>query len=830
MSTWFTLMRDACRGLRARPWATAVAVGGLMLAQAACVLVALLAVALSDPDPAIPAPERVVLLDFKGNLPGEQNFWFSASPLVFAEMLKERKVPLELISRASGGGLDIKIDGRLQASYLLLADPDLVPLLQLPSLQGDLRASLARHDGIAINIDLLRKLWGELPPEQALGRRIEAGGKTYTVSAVMPNIDARNPLANPGALASVGEAMAMVGYDSQANTRTPAQREALFVINGRVFARLAPGATAAQVGGWMRAAFMANPQYAKLPAEWKANGREAAFFRGLPLTELPFEARGVELRWQLLGAVGLACLVLLLLAAFNTMNLHTASLLQRQRETALRRSLGADGPRLLQLWGLEVLLPLLLAAAGALLLAWWLAPALAQWMGLSAQHPVADPLPGRVLLGLGLSVLLLWPLTLALPAWAALQRAPAPALQGRTASEGPWGRRLRQGLLTLQLCGSMALLGLAGVLALQQQHLLHLDRGFDTHNRLWLGIVMNPDEVPQMAPLIAALRSHPAIQHWAFSGMRPARDTEGEIDLHVSASQHKQVLRVSTVSSGFFETYGMTVLAGDPKLGSSTALSSAANAAGEDGEAKLVIDAKAARLLGFASPQAAVGAQLRAGGGFLQEGKALRRVVAVVKDVRLESARDAARPQAFLLSEAPQWDLTVHGPDPVALRRALDEIWAAHGPAVRHEIQAADEQLAEVYRQEQQITSLLSAIALLAVGVAMLGAYALVADTLRRRRTELVLRHLHGASPLQIALSVGREFAWPLLGAAALGLPLAGWLGWQYLAGFEERIALAPGLGWPLATAALLTLGVSTLAAARHLRLAMGLRPVEALG
>jgi hypothetical protein len=41
---------------------------------------------------------------------------------------------------------------------------------------------------------------------------------------------------------------------------------------------------------------------------------------------------------------------------------------------------------------------------------------------------------------------------------------------------------------------------------------------------------------------------------------------------------------------------------------------------------------------------------------------------------------------------------------------------------------------------------------------------------LRRRRTELVLRHLHGASPLQIALSVGREFAWPLLGAAVLGV------------------------------------------------------------
>ena len=47
-----------------------------------------------------------------------------------------------------------------------------------------------------------------------------------------------------------------------------------------------------------------------------------------------------------------------------------------------------------------------------------------------------------------------------------------------------------------------------------------------------------------------------------------------------------------------------------------------------------------------------------------------------------------------------------------------------------YEIQSVDELLAGAYRQEGQITSMLAAIALLAVGVAMAGAYALVADTL----------------------------------------------------------------------------------------------------
>ncbi len=133
----------------------------------------------------------------------------------------------------------------------------------------------------------------------------------------------------------------------------------------------------------------------------------------------------------------------------------------------------------------------------------------------------------------------------------------------------------------------------------------------------------------------AALDRHPAIKARAFSNARPAGDTRGPNELHVSSSQHRQVLRVTTVSPAFFATYGMTLLAGTPRLGT--------------GETHVVIDEKASRLLGFSNPQSAIGELLRGGGSFLQEGTDLRRIVAVIRDVKLESARDPALPQAFLL-------------------------------------------------------------------------------------------------------------------------------------------------------------------------------------
>lgn len=807
------LLLDAWRGLNSRLGPTLVTVAGLTLAMAACLIVALLAFAQASPDPAIRDPDRVVMLDFKGNIPGQPSSWFTASPISFATMLKERNVPLDRISRASANGLDINMNGRLHPTFLLIADADLVPLLGLEALHGDLIAALTRHDGIAITSRVVRNLWGDLPAEQAIGRRFESDGVFYTVAAIIPDFDPRGPvgLASP----MVGDAKAVVGFDTQGGDRIAQdQRDQIYAGNGRVFARMRPGVSVDEIGPWMRDAFESNPLYAQLPAEWKANGREAAFFRAVTLTQLPFEGDSNAQLWRLFAVVASASALLLMLAAFNCMNLQMANLLQRQRETALRRSLGADGPQLLRLWGAEVLLSLLLAAGGAVLIAWWAAPGIARWIGLSASDYVANPFPPPLLLGLSITVLALLLFVLAPPAWRALRRAPAPALQGRTASEGPWGRRTRQVLLMSQLTGAVALLVLAGVLALQQRHLMQADRGFDTHNRLWFGFMVNPEKIPNLDGFVAALDRHPAVRRWSFGGGLSMIEN-GAIALWSGESNHKQLLRLSTVSPGFFDTYGMTILAGTPRTGK--------------GEVNVVIDAKAARALGFETPQAAIGVLVRGGGGYLQEGNEPRRVVAVVGDVKLESARDAAMPQGFELSDDTQWDMSLHGPDMAALRQTVDDLWKTHGPGLPYTIESADELRASVYQQEKQMTTMLAAVACLAIGVAMLGAYALISDTLRRRRTELALHRLHGAGSAAIMRVVTGEFAVPLLVAIAVGLPIGAWLGQRYLAGFVDRVDTGLGVVVPTLTACFAIVLVLALAALRHVRQALNVQPIESL-
>ena len=805
-------LQDALSMVRSRGRATAVAIGGLAIALAACLLVTLFALALSAPDPDVRDPERTIMLDFKGNPPGEPSPWFGSAPVAFGPMLKARHAPLDLVSRVAWGGIEFQLGGRSNPALVIAADPDLVEVLNLRTLAGDLRATLQGHDTVAITADLLHKLWGELPPAQALGRRLEARGQWVTVTAVLPDVDPRSPLW--GASPLVGRAMVMCGFDSPANSLSADDRDAIFLMTGRVFARLRPGASIDQVAGWMRDAFVSSPKFLELPPAWRV-GREAAFFRGVTLSDVPFDGPAHVLRWQALGAVAAASLLLLVLAALNTMSLQAAHMLQRQRETALRRSLGADRGHLVQLWALEACAPLAISACGALLIAWWVAPAVANWLDLPPDLPLADPMPRRAVLGLVAVVLALLPLTIALPARAALRRTPATALQGRTASEGPWGRRARQGLLGLQLGGVLLLLSVSGVLALQQRHMLHVDRGFETHDRLVLRMETDPERIAGLEAFTEAISHDAAIQHWAFSFEPPATGSDGQRELQTSADGHTADTRMSVVSPGFFETYGMTILAGSPRF--------------SEGETHVVIDARTARLLGFATPQAAIGATLRGGGAYLQAGTLTRRVVAVVKDVTLESARDSVAPHAFFLVDKPQWNVTATGPDAKALWNALEGAWKAHGLKVPYELKWADDQRADVYRQEAQMTATVATVALLAVGVAMIGAYAMVADTLRRRRTELVLHRLHGASDAAIARQVASEFGLPLLGAAAVALPPAAWIGWAYLSGFQDRVSPAACLAGMLSAALVATVLVTALAALRHVRQALALQPIEAL-
>ena len=236
----------------------------------------------------------------------------------------------------------------------------------------------------------------------------------------------------------------LAGYDSLANSRTPEQREWPFMINGRVFARLMPGPRPSRSAPGCAAA-MAHPWPSRSCR--RVDQGAAAFFRGLPLLELPFAGEATELRWQRVQALGAAAA---LVAAARRHQRHStcappsccAARLRPRCAAAWahsgatccccgrpRRSARAAGGR-----------------RGGVLLSWWLAPWLAQWLGVwLPELPPWPCSPPQSALSVDSAC--------CSAAAGAARAAPGPGacIAGRTAGEGPGVRRLRQVCWSLQL-------------------------------------------------------------------------------------------------------------------------------------------------------------------------------------------------------------------------------------------------------------------------------------------------------------------------------------------------------------------------------------------
>ncbi|MCV2422004.1 FtsX-like permease family protein [Paucibacter sp. DJ2R-2] len=794
-------LRVSWRQLLAEPAYSLVVVLGLAVAIAAAYLIALL---LNDrwlPDPSVPRPDRVVRLEFKGNIPGRNDDWFSSMPYVFRSALRDAKAPLSHVARVTESNLGLRVGEQISKNRIMFADPELVDIFGLKALSGDVKAALSKPDTVALTTSAAERLFGR--SSDVLGQRLRMRGQEMTVAALLPRQAANSEL----------EFDVLASFESPAANQAPWMLSAWYYINGNVYARLADGAGAAQLGTLMQSIFDRSPGTTEVPPEWRAGGRKTAFVRAVPLTRIPFEGSGSQTRLMLYSALSLMALTMLALAAINYVNLSSVRTLRRQREIAVRKSLGASPARLGLQFVLESSLVALLAGGVGLLLAWLLAPGFADLLDVKFATKLFAP---AQLISLALACLLLGALTGLYPARVALGVHCAPALQGRKQSEGAAGRRLRRAMTVLQFGAALTLSGAAVVVVWQSEFVARINPGFKTEGLLAIDL---PETAKREAKrgLFDVLQAQAAVKQLGMSDDIPGRNGIGSVTTMVRG-ETKVSTRNSAGDAGFFRSYEIPFLAGSlegvqipeqPPRGP--------EAAKEVWPA--VIDATAAQSLGYASPQEALGQIIRS--DELQV-----RVVAVAGAIRQESARQLQQPQLFMLHQNGHSVLTLNGPDMAALRAAVSEAWPRYFPDDVLVMNSVNEELAQRYRLDRNIGRLIAATSLLALLLAAFGVYALAAYTVRRAALEIVIRKLHGAGHRHIAALLIKEFA-PLLGLAALiSLPLIWWIAQQYLSGFVERAQMG---GWPMLAATLVTLLMSGLAGLRHALAAMSMRPILAL-
>ncbi|MFG6430264.1 ABC transporter permease [Roseateles sp. LYH14W] len=816
-----TSWRGAWRQLRAEPGPAALVIAGLALGLALTLLTVGFLRDTLWPDAHLPEAERLVAFEWKVRQPGgATSEWYRDVPTTPLNLaLRDTGAPVSEMSRVIYfpllmSAVDAQGVQRHARLASILADPDIEALFGIQPIAGDLRAALSSPDGVALTEQSANKLFGTT---NVVGRpmavtttagepgRAQTQTITLTVMAVIPSPSLNSTLI----------------YDAIAGFNAPAAKGYVSSYsmwswgNGRLYARLKPGATATQVGDLAQRLFEKQPVPEGMPADFLKGGGAWAYLRALPALDIGLHGAGSPDRRLRLGSLAAAAAGVLALAIINFINLWSVRTLRRQREIGLRKSLGAGARALAAQFFVEALAVAGLAGVLGLLLAWWATPAVSVLMQHSFETPVLSPVMVAltVLLCASIAALSALPLTRI-----ALRVRPAESLAGRSHSEGAASRWLRRVMTTVQFGAAALFAALALTVGWQTQHVADMPRGFDIANRL--AVDLPPEALPaQVQSLLARIHGWPEVIAAAVSPDVPGRDWSKWFSEFRSAKGQPVHLRVGLeFTPGWLQLYGVRVLAGQLT----------ADHRAEAAQGGAVLDRSAVTALGFASPAAAIGQTVAVNKHF-RNGQPVT-IVAVVDDLRFDRPRLPQSPNLLMpVAEHGSGVISVHSREPAETRRKLAALVNQMLPAAQAQVLSVREHQATTMAEDTRLGTLIAVTGALALLLAAVGIYALAAYTLRRREREIVLRKLHGAGASAVAGLLVKEFAGVLAAACVVALPVAAWLTQLYLGGFVERAPVGPGSLWVLLAAVALLAAVTAVAVARHLHAALALRPLQAL-
>jgi predicted permease len=773
METLFQDLRFATRTLARTPGFTLAAVLTLALGIGAnTTLFSLVNAVLLRPPAHVAEPDRLVSVytsDFSGPAFGSSSYPdyldFRAQTGVFSGVAMFAPRPV-----AVGDG------ERLERTGAEVVSEDYFRVLGVrPGLGRFFVAEEGRPGAapaVVVSHELWRRFLGGVP--DVVGRTVRVNGQPMTVVGVAPE-GFRGSLRGAAFDLWIPVGAAEAAGFGEGDLTGRGNRVAF------VLARLRPGVTREQAQARMDV--VARGLHAQHPDVWTDLKRQGRRITLLPEREariLP-QVRGPALGFlALLGAT--AGLVLLICCA-NVAGLMLARATGRLREMGIRLSLGAGRGRIVRQMLTESALLAGTGAAVGVLASVWATDLLAR---VRVPLPVRiglDLSPDRRVLAATVAVTLATALLFGLaPALRASRPDVVGALKGAPAAGGR-GRRftLRGALVVAQVAMSLLLLVGAALFVRTLQGAARIDPGFRAEKLLLVALAAPPGEArPEERARVARevqlrARSVPEVVEasWAeavplgMQGSRRGMTVQG----YQPAEGEDMELPFNVVGPRYFETMGIALLRGRGITD--------ADRAGAPGV--VVVNETFARR--FWPGRDPLGRQVSVSG---PEGPFLT-VVGVARDGRYGSLAEEPRPYAYFAALQEPWGTVLHVRTSGDPRRVL--------PALRREVAAAapgwtledprtmEEQVGTSLFPQRAAGRVLTLFGALALLLASVGVYGVLAQSVAQRRHEIGVRMALGARAADVLRLVLRQGLAMVAVGVAIGLPAA-WAAARLLGGF----------------------------------------------
>jgi putative ABC transport system permease protein len=800
---------------------------GLAVGLGACLTILLYVRYETGHDKWLPGSERIHQVQATWYEPGQPVTKNQRSPFPVRDTIAAGFPEIEAVTKVMPGRMAVLRDGQPVWVDQVYVDPAFFDIFQLEFLRGSAKGALPNVNSMVLTESEALKQFGTLDVlGQVVREHISTGTYEYKVTGVVRDLPKNSHL----------ELATIARFDPAPFAESP--NNDWGSMNSYHYVKLRPGADAATVNARL-------PAWEKrvIPAE-TVDGRTAsrADIMDLKLVNVGDIHLGEAQRGAMrpgndarsVATFSIVAVLVLVMACINFINLSTARAGQRAREVALRKVLGASRRQLIVQFLGESMLLVGMAMVLALTLVELGTPWLSSFLDIDLRmHYLGEGgfLLPILLLGLGVGALGgLYPafyLSRFQPAW--VLRA------NKSSADADGSGRLRSVLVVTQFAISIGLIVCTAVIYSQTRFVETIDPGFER------------DGLIQMT---GGTRLTNGGNYEAFKRQAEALPGVARVartNLEIADAQNKTIILAQApgalaptdvgiyrVDPDYFPTTGMRLLAGRllGEAHSNDQIIRPAPGQPETGSPlaarglNVVVNRRAAIQLGFRDPAEIVGKQIRVG----VDGNEMvpSRVVGVVGDTRIRTARDEVEPLIFTYDprRATMMVIRYRGAVPAVVMEGLQQLWSKFYPEIPFEAEFAEDIVAEAYQQERARGVIFLGFSAFAVLIACLGLFGLAAFTTARRTKEIGIRKVLGARIRDIVRLLTWQFSKPVVIANLVAWPVAWWAMRDWLNGFDVRIALTPE---PFVLAGLLALAIAIGTVAGHAVGVARLNPIHAL-